>query len=257
MVKLIKEIDKSLVAYKTVNKKAIKRKKMSVVNIILFVLVIEAVIVNQFIISAVNANMGIGMYRSKMMNGASVELSGDLSQDVVKMILVKGVPAVYGSELGINFDQVQAAINVMRQFDPTYGQRKIVLSADKMKRYIDIGLRISCEYCCSAKSIVFGDGRAACGCAHSQAMRGLSAYLLQYHGGEYSNDEILRELAQWKGLYFPKQMMKKLATQLSGAAFTPDTASLVMDMDLPDYGGDGSVPLPSEIEGLPSMVGGC
>ena len=253
-MKFIREFDKEVASNRTETK---KKKRMSVFKIVLFVLLIEVVIVNQFFILTVNAHMNIGMYRSQSVGNDGVDLSGNLSQDVVKLILVKGVPAVYGNELGISFDQVQASINVLRQFDPGYGQRKIMLAEDNMKRYIDIGLRISCEYCCSAKSIVFANGRAACGCAHSQAMRGLAAYLLQYHGDQYSNDQILRELSQWKGLYFPKQMMKKLANQINSGNYTPDIASLLMELDLPNYGGAGNVPLPTEINNLPSMVGGC
>ena len=149
-------------------------------------------------------------------------------------------------------------MNVKKQFDPAYGKQKIVLTGDDLQRYIDVNLQISCEYCCSAVSIIRQDGEAACGCAHSQAMRGLAAYLIQNHGSEFTNDEILRELSRWKGAYYPKQTIKKLASQLQGADFTPDTAALVMGVDLPDYGqGSKSAPLPSDLENLPNMVGGC
>ena len=184
------------------------------------------------------------------------QLSGDLMNDPIQLVISQGQPDVYGQELNISFDDVQQSLNVLRQFDPTYGKNKITLAGADLKRYISIGQKIACEYCCSAKTLVRPDGQAACGCAHSQAMRGLSAYLIQNHGDKYSDDEILRELARWKGMYFPKQMIKKLAGQLQGADFTPDTASLVLDRDLPDYGG-GSAPLPSEIKNLPGMVGGC
>ena len=188
----------------------------------------------------------------------SIELTGDIMQDVVKLVISGGVPEIYGVELSVSFDQVQQSINIMRKYDPTYGKQKITLSGDDLQRYIDVGLRISCEYCCGVKSIIREDGQAACGCAHSIAMRGLLAYLIQNHGTEYTNDELLRELARWKGMYFPKQMIKKMAEQIQNGNYTPDTASLVLGLELPDYGGgNNEAPLPSDIENLPSMVGGC
>lgn len=188
----------------------------------------------------------------------STSLSGDPLQDAIELVISQGQPQIYGAELGVSFDSVQQSITTMAQFDPGYGRNKIVLTGNDLQRYIDVALKISCEYCCSAKSIVFPNGQAACGCAHSQAMRGLLAYLIVNHGSSYSNDELLRELAFWKGMYFPKQMIAKLSGQLQGQTFTPDTASLTLDVNLPDYGaGSKRAPLPSEIQNLPSMVGGC
>lgn len=187
-----------------------------------------------------------------------IKLSGNLGEDAVKLAIFSGVPEKYGVELNINFDQVQEAINMMKRFDPGYGSQKIVLQGEDLKRYTDVGLRISCEYCCGVNAIVFANGEAACGCAHSQAMRGLAAYLIQKHGTEYTDDEILRELARWKGRYFPKQMTKKTADQLQNGQYTPDIASLLLGLELPKYSGQSSnVPLPSEIQNAPGMVGGC
>ena len=185
-------------------------------------------------------------------------LAGDVTQDSIKLVISSGQPAIYGSELGVTFDSVQASMDIMRQMDPTYGNKKIVLAGDDLKRYIDVALRISCEYCCGAASIIDKTGRAACGCAHSQAMRGLLAYLIKNHASEYSNDEMLRELARWKGMYFPKQMIQKMATQLQGGNFTSDISSLLLNIKLPDYGKGGvKAPAPSELNNLPNMVGGC
>ncbi len=124
----------------------------------------------------------------------------------------KGVPAVYGAELQVSFDDVSvsnpqktdATINKLAVFD-----EQITLSAEEMTRYIDIAGRISCEYCCGAESIIFPNGQAACGCAHSYAMRGLAKYLLKNHGNEYTNDQILEELGKWKTLFFPGPMAAK------------------------------------------------
>lgn len=190
--------------------------------------------------------------------GDSVKLSGNLGEDAVKLVIAGGAPEKYGAELNVSFDQVQASMNVMKQFDPGYGNQKIILTGEALKRYTDVGLRISCEFCCGAKAIVFANGEAACGCAHSQAMRGLAAYLIQQHGAEYTDDEILRELALWKGRYFPKQMVKKMTEQLQNGQYTPDMAALLLGLEMPKYSGQsGDIPLPSEIQNAPGMVGGC
>ena len=54
----------------------------------------------------------------------------------------------------------------------------------------------------------FSNGQAACGCAHSYAMRGLAKYLLTKHP-EMTNDEILNELGKWKTLFFPDSINAK------------------------------------------------
>src|SRR3990167_9331858 len=38
------------------------------------------------------------------------------------------------------------------------------------------------------------------------------------YGTEYSDDEILRELAMWKGMFFPKQMIQKNAPHALGTS---------------------------------------
>ena len=106
--------------------------------------------------------------------------------------------------------RADAAIVMLGNFDKT-----MQLSGDKLTRYIAITSQISCEYCCGAASIIFTKdqgnykaGDAACGCAHSYAMRGLAKYLLTNHA-EMSNDAILEELGKWKTLFFPGIMQQK------------------------------------------------
>ncbi|MBI4015976.1 MAG: hypothetical protein HY362_04635 [Candidatus Aenigmarchaeota archaeon] len=139
---------------------------------------------------------------------SSVVSTTQIQQSQVSGIDVapKGVPSIYGEELKVSFDDVSvtnpqkadATINKLGVLDD-----QITLSAEEMTRYIDIAGRISCEYCCGAASIIFPNGNAACGCAHSYAMRGLAKYLLKNHGSEYTNDQILDELGKWKTLFFP------------------------------------------------------
>ncbi len=196
------------------------------------------------------------LFSFQFSSSGKIKLSGNLAQDAIKIAISEGVPEIYGQELGISFSNVQPAINIMKQFDPAYGRKKIKLTGDLLKRYIAITTRISCEFCCGALAITNKDGSPGCGCAHAQAMRGLAAYLLKYHSQQYTNDQVLRELARWKGRYFPKQMIKKTADQIKSGKYTPDIAALLLDIDVSKIS-NTSAPLPSDIQNLPSMVGGC
>lgn len=119
-------------------------------------------------------------------------------------IIPKGVPAVYGSVLGVKYDDVSA--NNPQLAETTIAKlaqyEDMQLNEEKMTRYIRIGSSISCEYCCGAKALIFSNGQRACGCAHSYAMRGLAKYLLA-NNPEMSDAEILNELGKWKVLFFP------------------------------------------------------
>lgn len=119
-------------------------------------------------------------------------------------IIPKGVPAVYGAELGVKYDDVSP--NNPRLADDTIAKlteyEDMQLNADEMTRYKKIAGAISCEYCCGAESIIFSNGERACGCAHSYAMRGLAKYLLKNHP-DMADEDILSELGKWKVLFFP------------------------------------------------------
>ena len=129
-------------------------------------------------------------------------------------IFPAGVPVIYGKELGVNFDEVSpnnprgadANIGILKNLDKT-----LTLQGSDLQRYIDITSQISCEYCCGAKSVIRSDGSAACGCAHSYAIRGLAKYLIKEHGSEYTDDEILSELGKWRVLFFPGVHEQKAA----------------------------------------------
>ena len=72
-------------------------------------------------------------------------------------IIPKGVPAVYGNELGISYDDVSP--NNPRLADATIDKlseyEDLELNEEQMGRYIKIGGSISCEYCCGANAIIF------------------------------------------------------------------------------------------------------
>lgn len=153
-----------------------------------------------------------------------------------------GVPDVYGSELGISFDEVQKAIDKVRVYGPTYGDedKKIILTGYDLERYKKIGAMIACEYCCGVKTLTKEDGSAACGCAHSIMMRGLTAYLIKNHPDEFNDEQILEELEKWKITYFPKQT---LSTKLAKLEKSGDSEIKTILQEFPDF--------------LPEMVGGC
>ena len=133
-------------------------------------------------------------------------------------VIPTGVPKIYGQELGISFDDVSASnpskadatIRKLGQLDTT-----IQLTAEQKQRYINILFKmdggISCEYCCGARSVIFENGEAACGCAHSYAMRGVTKYLLTQHASEFTDAEILEEAGKWKTLFFPGILEQKAA----------------------------------------------
>ncbi|GEM_PF-1871945 len=129
----------------------------------------------------------------------------------------KGIPKIYGTELGVSFDDVSAndpqkaneVIAILSQFDKENSGKFITLEGEKQQRYIQIASQIACEYCCGAQSLIFPDGRKACGCAHSYSMRGLARYLLDKHADEFTDDQILEELGKWKTLFFPGVLTQK------------------------------------------------
>ncbi len=153
-----------------------------------------------------------------------------------------GVPDVYGKELGVSFDEVQESMDKMRIFGPTYGtdDKKIKLEGEEFERYVKIGEQTSCEYCCGVKTLVKEDGEAACGCAHSIVMRGLTAYLIKNHSDKFSDEEILNEVNAWKKVFFPKQT---LAVKFDELKESGDENIETLLQEFPDF--------------LPQMVGGC
>ncbi len=144
----------------------------------------------------------LGSGSSDSIIASAVAVAEGSSVDVIP----KGVPEIYGSELGVSYDDVSASNQQLANaIIEKIGNLDISmdLEGDDLKRYIAITSRISCEYCCGAESIIFSNGQPACGCAHSYAMRGLAKYLVKNHGSEYTDDEVLEELGKWKTLFFP------------------------------------------------------
>ncbi len=182
----------------------------------------------------------IGDVEAKIVNKNSIPTGLSIVQAAV---IPKGTPKIYGEELKVRYDDVSASnqqladqtIDILGNLDKT-----INLQGKDLERYVYVVSQMSCEYCCGAKSIIVRKedveemnvrideaiaagkitkeeaeqyrqtpGNAACGCAHSFAMRGLAKYLITKHGAEYTDNEILEELGKWKTLFFPGQIQQK------------------------------------------------
>ena len=179
----------------------------------------------------------------------TVKLTGDPVQDAINTIIPTGAAEPYGSALGVSFDDPVAGLSVLANL-----HRQIAtdsLSGEEKQRYINIGTKISCEFCCSAPAVVDSSGRDLCGCAHAQSFMGLSKYLIQ-NNPEMSDEDILWELTRWKSLYYPRNMVEKAAAALeNGLELTPEVLN---DRDLLSKISSGNT---ADIGSLPQMVGGC
>ena len=159
------------------------------------------------------------LYNSRNISGTGSVISnvgnvGNIGTVAASEIIPTGIPKVYGKELGVSYDDISPSDQ--RKADSTIAvlgnlDNQITLTGADLQRYISIASKISCEYCCGAESIIFSNGQAACGCAHSYAMRGLAKYLITKHGSEYLDEQILEELGKWKVLFFPGVHAQKAA----------------------------------------------
>lgn len=232
-------------------------------NILLYALIIISaglIIFNQIKINEIaSASVSASASSSQLAGSAQPKATGNAESDAIALILAKGVPPIYGPELGVSFDNVVAGMDVLKNFDPTYGSKKIVLQGAELQRYIKIGTvpSIACEYCCGAKTLVSQNGQAACGCAHSWAMRGLIAYLIKNHGAEYTDEQITQQAMKWKALFFPKQMVAKFIDQSATGQYTPDIAAILSGVDLSKFGNFKNADFGSSLGSAPNMVGGC
>ncbi|MDP2683707.1 MAG: hypothetical protein Q8P20_01495 [bacterium] len=170
------------------------------------------------------SNQAMAMQMSKKMmggdaTGSGVVLSGVFAQDIASLVTPSSMP-FYGAELGLDMSSlnaVNASIKKLAVMAPQQGSNPIQLNEQQLKRYVEIGTEpyITCEFCCGVKTLVREDGSPTCGCAHSIAMRGTAAYLIQNYP-EMTNAEISYELVRQKGLYYPGQMQERMASTLAG-----------------------------------------
>lgn len=180
---------------------------------IVFASILAAVLVfNQFQIVSLHAMMRAEMNFDQTVQGGDfvAPLAADGSVDLValaRQILPTGIPNVYGAELGVSFDDAGSAIAIFTPFEQDTRVEK--MSGTMLQRYIDLGKKTACEFCCSATTLVFADGSMACACGHSAAMRGVMAYLLE--NSSMSDGQILDEVNKWKAAFFPGPTVERYA----------------------------------------------
>lgn len=233
-------------------------------------LVAVLIVFNQIQISQASALAGFqgNGLTFKSSSTKQTVLTGDPAQDAMAIVIPRGMP-FYGEALGVSFDDPIKSLEIIAQLDPSYGRNKVQLTQEERERYIRIGTTPSmgCQYCCGADTAVTKDGRPTCGCKHSWAIRGLAAYLVKNYP-QLSDQEIMKELSKWKGLFFPKQMIQKYIQESQSGQYTPDIASLLLDVDekklksmkaavASSGNAQSSSDTSSNINNLPSMVGGC
>src|SRR3989338_3341955 len=225
---------------------------------------------NQYQISAISSQVALfSAPEPRLSNPGSqgqVQSSGVSLQAIADQIIPQGIPAVYGSELGVSYDKPVESLTILGKLDgdlyPAGTLKFSMLDADAQKRYVAMGTMIACEYCCGATELVFSNGQPACGCQHSAAMRGLAMYLLSKHP-DMSDAKILEEMAKWKILFFPKQHISKAVSFSSSGMDSninpTDLASNEFRGFKPSQASSASSGSSSAgaIANAPDMVGGC
>ncbi|HIH20650.1 MAG TPA: hypothetical protein VJI71_00405 [Candidatus Norongarragalinales archaeon] len=170
---------------------------------------------NQYQLATVSSQ--ISLYSAPRLSspqgsGVASQASNINLQALADRVIPTGVPAVYGTELGVSYDDPVGSLTVLGLLDGDLnpgGKLKFSqLNAQAQQRYVAMGQMIACEYCCGANALVFPNGQPACGCQHSAAMRGLAMYLLINHP-DMTDVQILAEMGKWKTLFFPKQVLSK------------------------------------------------
>ena len=161
---------------------------IALLAITLFILAFNSYQINVLRTDVQSQSSGISLQTTgNSVQGSTTQASNTGSIETLEALGVfpKGVPEIYGKELGVSFDDV--SVNNPTKADNTISilgalDDKITLTEEQKERYIKVLYEdengISCEYCCGARAIIFENGEAACGCAHSYAMRGLTKYLI-------------------------------------------------------------------------------
>ncbi|MBI4182354.1 MAG: hypothetical protein HY520_05305 [Candidatus Aenigmarchaeota archaeon] len=141
------------------------------------------------------------------------------AQSLAEEIIPEGTPP-YGAAAGVSFDQVDQSLQALVGY-----HRSITLQGEDLARYIRIGMtpETACEFCCGIGELGFAgqDGNLLCGCAHNISFSGMTKWLIQ--NTDYTDEEILDELEQWKALFFPGP---KVAKELSRAGLNPTLVGL-------------------------------
>ncbi|MBI2671200.1 hypothetical protein HYX18_04470 [Candidatus Woesearchaeota archaeon] len=229
-----------------------KKEKISEYTGYVFIGIVAVVIIfNQIQISALTGNQlfTTGAATSSIKLSANADVN-----EIINKLIPKGTPEVYGNELGISYDDPVKSLSKLAALDRVVQDSS--LTSEEKSRYINIGTKISCEFCCSAPAVIDSQGRSLCGCSHAASFKGLAKYLVKNHP-EMSDEQILWELTKWKSIYYPKNMVEKavLANQ-NGLELSPDVLNdraLIQKLKSGQKSSVGDI----NSADLPEMVGGC
>jgi hypothetical protein len=235
-------------------KKAEKKGRMPSLKYALLIIAVAIVAFNQLTLSSLSPSGGAAVTGQIIRTGNpgsgafSYTDTGNPVQDAINVVFYTGQPE--WSDGSISYDDVTGSLKILANLDRAIDTNS--LDPALKERYIAIGTKISCEYCCGAKAVIFADGRAACGCSHSYALRGIAKYLLTQYGDSYTDEEILTEMTKWKNLFFPKDTVKKAAALIAnGMEITQEALN---DHQLLQKIETGDIDSIGELQG---MVGGC
>ncbi|KXB07009.1 hypothetical protein AKJ51_02215 [candidate division MSBL1 archaeon SCGC-AAA382A20] len=189
---------------------------------ILTVLVAVSIGLSGFSLYQVYSREGISKAKSStqaMVSGGTADITSKVEQVREEVLPEEGSPTGYGVKYSTA--GMQTLVNWFQSTS---------LSSEGKDRYANIGSNdgTACEYCCGATSALRSNGQIACGCKHNYAIAGLIKYLVK--NTDKSDQEILKEVKDWKGYFFPKQTLSK---ELQERGISPEAA------------------------GLPQMRGGC
>ena len=181
---------------------------------------------NQYTISSISSSLGgkslsfgSGPTAGKTSSAVKVEAGADVVKNVMAIMIPKGLPKDYGQEVGVSFDDPVPSLTKMAQLD--YKISTDSLNAEQKQRFIEVGTKISCEFCCSAPSVIDSQARDLCGCQHAAAFRGLAKHIIINHP-DWTNEEILWDLTKWKTEFYPRNMVQKgIALAQAGLELTP------------------------------------
>ncbi len=156
------------------------------------------------------------------------------AEDAMSVMIPTGTP-FYGEEIGVSYDDPISALNFFyRELYPRISRDIKENDPEVWERYLNLAVGnrgVACEFCCGVGAQgITNDGKLRCGCSHNPAIQSIVLYLMKYYP-DMSDAEVLRELYNWKSIWFPKNMIG-LAMQMAGG----DTSAL---------------------ETVPGMVGGC
>jgi hypothetical protein len=128
--------------------------------------------------------------------------TGDPVQDLLNNVVPHGTPWYSTETGGVTFDDPIAAQKLWMKGEA------IQLDSNEQERWNRIVNSFTCDYCCGSlnnPTII-----TRCGCAHAVAARGMAKWFIEYHGSEYSDEEIYGEMARWYALWYPKGTIERI-----------------------------------------------